>query len=79
MDACGASEGMTMYAGMPRILAAQASAAAWFPELCVTTPCTACSSDRLNTEFIAPLNLKAPLHEQGTYQLISCAGGTSMQ
>lgn len=41
---CGASVGRTMYAGMPLILAATATAPAWLPELCAITPRAACCS-----------------------------------
>src|SRR5262249_33461659 len=46
--------------GMPRIRAASASACAWLPELCVTTPRAAASSDSAKTALHAPRNLNAP-------------------
>src|SRR5579859_5375752 len=49
-----------MYAGMPRSDAARASAAAWLPEECVTTPFAASSSVSRNTALVAPRALKAP-------------------
>ena len=51
---------MTTYAGMPRNFAASASAAAWLPDECVTTPLAATASDNDRTALVAPRNLNAP-------------------
>jgi hypothetical protein len=51
---------MTMWAGMPRICAASASAWAWLPELWVRTPATASSALSEQTALQAPRNLNAP-------------------
>ena len=64
---------MTIYAGIFRRLAARAKAAAWFPELCVTTPFAACPFGRLNTAFEAPRNLKAPLHSKSQGTALVCS------
>jgi hypothetical protein len=56
----GASAGTTMCAGMPRSLAASASAAAWLPLLCVATPRAAVPSSSSATALQAPRNLNAP-------------------
>ena len=61
--AWGVFLGTTMCAGMPRSLAARARAPAWLPELCVTTPFRASSSDKEKTALQAPRNLKAPLQQ----------------
>ena len=53
--------GITTCAGMPRSAAAVASASAWFPELCVTTPRGASASAMLRTAFVAPRILKLPV------------------
>ena len=53
--------GITTCAGMPRSAAAVASASAWFPELCVTTPRGASPSAMLRTAFVAPRILKLPV------------------
>src|SRR5262245_23064523 len=45
---------------MPRTDAAYASAAAWLPELCVTTPRRASASSSASTALTAPRALKAP-------------------
>jgi hypothetical protein len=50
----GAFDGITIYAGIPRILAARASACAMFPDECVTTPFLASSSLSLSTALVAP-------------------------
>ena len=57
----GVLVGTTMYAGIPLSWAAKATAAAWFPELWVTTPLAAWASEREKTALLAPLNLNAPL------------------
>lgn len=46
---------------MPRTRAASATAAAWLPLECVTTPRAASASDRLSTAFSAPRALKLPV------------------
>src|SRR4029079_11588292 len=45
---------------MPRVFAASASAAPWFPDECVTTPRAAVASLNAHTELHAPRNLNAP-------------------
>src|SRR5450432_2860363 len=45
---------------MPRVAAASASAAAWFPEECAATPRRASVSDNDCTAFVAPRYLNAP-------------------
>mmetsp|Transcript_9976 Transcript_9976/g.41877 ORF Transcript_9976/g.41877 Transcript_9976/m.41877 type:complete len:224 (+) Transcript_9976:1843-2514(+) len=57
---CGAPSGTTMYAGQSSVLAASANAAAWFPELCVTTPFSRSASLSRSVALIAPRNLNAP-------------------
>ena len=49
-----------MYAGQPIVCAASASAPAWLPLLCVTTPRSRCSSSSIRRELMAPRNLNAP-------------------
>jgi len=45
---------------MPRNLAARASAAAWLPDECVTTPRAASLSGSSSTALVAPRALNAP-------------------
>jgi hypothetical protein len=49
-----------MYAGMPRMPAAIASAAPWFPDECVATPSSASPSVNDSTAFKAPRILNDP-------------------
>src|SRR6266404_2391559 len=56
----GASSGITSVAGMPRNCAAIATACAWFPEECATTPGPSLSSGIESTKFEAPRILNAP-------------------
>ena len=57
----GAVRGITMVAGIPRSRAASASAWAWFPLLCVTTPRSAVAASSFRTAFVAPRYLKLPV------------------
>jgi len=59
----GVLEGTTMWAGMPLSFAANATAPAWFPEECVTTPLAHSSAVREKTALAAPLILNDPLRE----------------
>ena len=52
---------MTTYAGMPRVAAASASAAAWLPDECAATPLRASVSESDCTAFVAPRYLNAPM------------------
>src|ERR1700704_3183142 len=56
---CAALDGITIHAGMPRERAAQASAAPWLPEECVTTPCLASAAESESTALHAPRALNA--------------------
>ena len=56
----GAFLGITMYAGTPLCLAANATACPWLPLLWVQIPGSA-SSPSIFTALVAPLNLKAPM------------------
>src|ERR1700680_2191603 len=56
---CAALDGITIHAGMPRERAAQASAAPWLPEECVTTPRFASSAESESTALHAPRALNA--------------------
>src|ERR1700694_232652 len=56
---CAALDGITIHAGMPRKRAAQASAAPWLPEECVTTPRFASSAESESTALHAPRALNA--------------------
>ena len=51
---CGVPRGTTMCAGIPRNCALRATAPAWFPLLCVTTPCAASSVESERTALQAP-------------------------
>ena len=53
--------GMTTYAGMPRVAAASASAAAWLPDECAATPLRASASESDCTALVAPRYLNAPM------------------
>eukprot|EP00197_Chlamydomonas_leiostraca_P009222 CAMPEP_0202879218 /NCGR_PEP_ID=MMETSP1391-20130828/33313_1 /ASSEMBLY_ACC=CAM_ASM_000867 /TAXON_ID=1034604 /ORGANISM="Chlamydomonas leiostraca, Strain SAG 11-49" /LENGTH=82 /DNA_ID=CAMNT_0049561533 /DNA_START=209 /DNA_END=454 /DNA_ORIENTATION=- len=61
-----------MCAGTPRTLAARARAAAWLPELWVTTPFAASCSLSENTALHAPLYLKAPVFWKISHLKCSC-------
>ncbi len=52
-------DGITIHDAIPRRAAAQASAAPWFPEECVTTPFAACASVSESTALHAPRALNA--------------------
>src|SRR4029450_12744403 len=52
-------DGMTIHEGVPRRVAAQARAAPWLPDECVTTPLTACASSSDSTALHAPRALNA--------------------
>src|ERR1700740_2765241 len=57
----GAFFGITIHAGIPRQAAARATAAAWLPLECVTTPCAASSSLREKIALVAPRILNDPV------------------
>src|SRR5687767_13149380 len=56
----GASDGITMTAGMPSRLAAMATPWAWLPDEKATTPAFRSWSDSCISRLVAPLSLKAP-------------------
>src|SRR3954464_14015413 len=58
---------------MPRYCAAQATAEAWLPEECVTTPCRASSSESCRMALLAPRILKEPVRWKFSHLKKSCA------
>ena len=59
--AAGASWGMTITLGMPRMRAASAVAWAWLPEENAITPRSRCAGLNFASALKAPRNLKAPM------------------
>ena len=59
---------------MPLSFAASATAPAWFPEECVTTPLEHSSAVREKTALDAPLILKEPLNRSGN-KIMKFKGG----
>src|SRR6185437_788347 len=72
-----APSGTTTCAGMPRVRAANANAAPWLPEECVTTPRRASSRASVQTALQAPRNLKAPPTCRCSHLKCNCAPASS--
>ena len=60
-----------MWAGMPRNLAASASAMPWLPEDCVTTPREAVAASRRKMALVAPV--RAPFLSRRTSSMMRIA------
>jgi hypothetical protein len=75
----GAFFGITIDAAIPRHAAAHATAAAWFPLECVTTPRRASSSANEKIAFVAPLILNDPVFCRFSHLKNNCAPASSLR